>query len=192
MKKILIGTHNQGKFREIAFLISKKYEKISPKSLNIKSPVETGKTFYSNSRLKVRYFSKLVNFPVISDDSGICIKSLDNQPGVYSARFAKKHGGFHKAMRYILRKLVKKNNRDAKFVCSLSYKYPNGKVTTVEGTIYGTISKKILGKKGFGYDPIFIPSFSKKTFGQMSKRKKINSDHRFLAFRKLKKKIRTL
>ena len=52
--------------------------------------------------------------------------------------------------------------------------------------------KKILGKKGFGFDPIFIPSFSKKTFGQMSKRKKINSDHRFLAFRKLKKKIRTL
>ena len=90
-----------------------------------------------------------------------------------------------------MRKLVKKNNRDAKFVCSLSYKYPNGKITTVEGTIYGTISKKILGKKGFGFDPIFIPKFfKKKTFGQMSKRKKINSDHRFLAFKNLKKKIR--
>ena len=81
MKKILIGTHNQGKFKEIAQLISKKFVKISPKSLKIKSPKETGKTFKSNSILKVNFFSKFVNYPVISDDSGLCIKSLKNQPG---------------------------------------------------------------------------------------------------------------
>ena len=83
MKKILIGTHNQGKFKEIAQLISKKFVKISPKSLKIPSPKETGKTFKSNSKLGV--FAKFVNYPVISDDSGLCIKSLKNQPGVYSA-----------------------------------------------------------------------------------------------------------
>ena len=171
-KKILIGTHNQGKFREIAFLISKKYEKISPKSLNIKSPLETGKTFYSNSRLKVRYFSKLVNFPVISDDSGICIKSLDNQPGVYSARFAKKHGGFHKAMRYILRKLVKKNNRDAKFVCSLSYKYPNGKITHSRRNNIWNYFKKNIRKKRFLDLIQYLYQFSKKNFWSNVKRKK--------------------
>ncbi len=94
MKKILIGTHNNGKFREIAYLISNKFKKISPKSLNIKSPKETGKSFVSNSKLKVNFFSKYVNYPVISDDSGLCINFLKNKPGVHSARYAKKHGGF--------------------------------------------------------------------------------------------------
>ena len=92
MKKILIGTHNKGKFKEIAYLISKKYKKISPISLRIKSPKETGKTFISNSKLKARYFSKYVDYPVISDDSGLCIEALNNKPGIYSARLAKKMG----------------------------------------------------------------------------------------------------
>ena len=70
MKKILIGTHNKGKFKEISYLISKKYKKISPLKLKIKSPKETGKTFSSNSKLKVNFFSRFVNYPVISDDSG--------------------------------------------------------------------------------------------------------------------------
>ena len=90
MKKILIGTHNNGKYKEIAYLISKKYKKISPVSLKIKSPKETGRSFKANSKLKVRYFSKYVDFPVISDDSGLCIKALNNNPGIYSARLAKK------------------------------------------------------------------------------------------------------
>ena len=90
MKKILIGTHNNGKFKEISYLISKKYKKISPISLKIRSPKETGKTFKQNSELKAKFFSKFVNFPVISDDSGLCINSLQNKPGIYSARLAKK------------------------------------------------------------------------------------------------------
>jgi XTP/dITP diphosphohydrolase len=76
MKKILIGTHNKGKFKEIAYLISKKYKKMSPIVLRIKSPKETGKTFLSNSKLKAQFFSKFVDYPVISDDSGICIKGI--------------------------------------------------------------------------------------------------------------------
>ena len=190
MKKILIGTHNKGKFREIAYLLSKKYKKISPISLKIKSPKETGKTFISNSRLKVKFFSRYVNYPVISDDSGLCIRALKNKPGIYSARLAKKHGGFLKAMKFILKKMEKVKNRKAVFVCSLSYQDNKGKLFSVEGKLNGIISKKILGKKGFGYDPIFIPVKQKKTFGQMSKLKKIRMDHRFLAFKKLKKLIR--
>tara|TARA_B000000557_G_C20645877_1_gene388348 strand:- start:51 stop:626 length:576 start_codon:yes stop_codon:yes gene_type:complete len=190
MKKILIGTHNKGKFKEIAYLISKKYKKISPASLQIKSPKETGKSFVSNSKLKVNYFSKFVDYPVISDDSGLCIKALKNKPGIYSARLAKKHGGFFKAMKFILRKLEKVKNRRATFVCSLSYKNIKGKVVTVEGRLEGNISKKILGKKGFGFDPIFKPLNKKITFGQMAKTKKINMDHRFIAYQKLRKKIK--
>ena len=190
MKKILIGTHNQGKFKEIGKLVSKKYKKISPFSLKIKSPKETGKTFASNSKLKVNFFSKFVNYTVISDDSGICIKSLKGKPGVHSARFANKLGGFNNAMKYILKKLKNMKDRKAFFVCSLSLKTTNKKVITVEGKVHGTISKNILGKNGFGYDPIFIPKNSKVTFGQMKKAKKMRVDHRFLAFQKLKKKIK--
>ena len=190
MKKILIGTHNYGKFKEIAYLLPKKLKKISPLSLGIKSPRETGKSFISNSKLKVKYFSKFVDFPVISDDSGLCIKALKNKPGIYSARLAKKHGSFFKAMKFILKKMEKKKNRKATFVCSLSYRNSNKKITSVEGRIEGNLSKKILGKKGFGYDPIFIPIRKKITFGQMSKIRKIRMDHRFIAFMKLKKKIK--
>ena len=192
MKKILIGTHNKGKFREISYLISNRYKKISPISLKIKSPKETGKTFIANSRLKVKFFSKYVDYPVISDDSGLCIKALNNKPGIYSARLAKRHGSFSKAMKFILKKMQTKKNRSAFFICSLSYYDENGKITSVEGKLKGNISMKIRGTNGFGYDPIFIPLKKRITFGQMLKSKKIKMDHRFIAFRKLKKKIKTL
>ena len=190
MKKILIGTHNKGKFKEIAYLLTNQYKKISPISLRIKSPKETGKSFISNSRLKAKFFSKFVDYPVISDDSGLCIQALKNGPGIYSARLAKKHGSFFKAMKFILKKMEMKKNRKATFVCSLSYRNKNKKIIVVEGKIKGTISKKIIGKNGFGYDPIFIPLRKKITFGQMSKSRKIRMDHRFMAFKKLKKKIK--
>jgi XTP/dITP diphosphohydrolase len=192
MKKILIGTHNKGKFKEIAYLLSKKLQKISPLKLKIKSPKETGKTFNSNSKLKVNFFSKYVRYPVISDDSGLCIRAFNNKPGIYSARLAKKHGSFLKAMKFILKKMKKKKNRSATFVCSLSFKDNKKKIITAEGKLYGKISDKISGKNGFGYDPIFIPSNYKITFGQMKKSKKIKMDHRFIAFGKLKKKVKIL
>ena len=192
MKKILIGTHNKGKFREIAYLLSKKYKKVSPVSLKIPSPKETSKSFSGNSKLKVNFFSKFVDFPVISDDSGLCIKSLKNKPGIYSARLAKKHGSFVKAMIFILKKMKHKKDRSAVFICSLSFKYPKKKLINVTGKIKGSIARSIRGKKGFGYDPIFIPNKYEKTFGQFSKIEKMKMDHRYEAFKKLKRKIKTL
>ena len=95
-----------------------------------------------------------------------------------------------KAMNFILKKLKKKKkDRSATFVCSLTYKYPMKKSVTVVGKIKGKISKKKSGKNGFGYDPIFLPNNQKITFGQMSKSKKMQVDHRFVAFTKLKQKI---
>ena len=190
MKKILIGTHNKGKFREISYLISKKFKKISPQSLKIKSPKETGKSFISNSKLKARYFSKYVDYPVISDDSGLCIKALNNKPGIYSARLAKKHGSFLNAMKFIIKKMKDKKKRTAFFICSLSFKKKDKRIITVEGRIKGEISNKILGSNGFGYDSIFIPDGNKVTFGQMLNSKKIKMDHRYIAFKKLKKIIK--
>ena len=190
MKKILIGTHNKGKFKEISYLISKKIKKISPVKLKIKSPKETGKTFSANAVLKVNYFSRFTDLPVISDDSGLCIHALGGKPGIYSARWAKKYGNFSKAMRFILKKMKNKKSRSATFVCSLSFKYPKGKVVTVTGKVTGSISHKIFGKRGFGYDPIFVPRSKSITFGQMPKVQKIKIDHRYIAFKKMKRKIK--
>ena len=192
MKKILIGTHNRGKFKEISYLLTKKIKKVSPIKLKVKSPKETGKTFLSNAKLKAKYFSKFTELPVISDDSGLCIKVLKGKPGIYSARWAKKYGSFSSAMKFILKKMKKKKNRSATFVCSLSFKYPGKNIVTVTGKIKGFISHKMLGTRGFGYDPIFIPYSRALTFGEMSKFKKINMDHRYIAFKKLKKKIKIL
>ena len=199
MKKkieILIGTHNPGKFKELSFLVSKKYKKVSPLSLKIASPKETGKTFLANSKLKAMFFYKKTGKNVISDDSGLCIDCLQGRPGIYSARWAKKSGGFKKTMIRILKMVEFKNKNKkiksfkARFVCSLTFTRDNGKSISTTGIIHGQLSKKIKGKNGFGYDPIFIPNKQKETFGEMLKGKKILMDHRFIAFKKLKKKVR--
>ena len=129
---------------------------------------------------------------MISDDSGLCIKALSQKPGIYSARLAKKHGSFFKAMKFILKKM-KNKKIDLQLSCVVYLlNFQKKKVINVTGRLKGIISKKILGDKGFGYDPIFIPNNLKKTFGEMSKRKKLKIDHRYLAFKKLKKKIKIL
>ena len=193
MKKnnvLLIGTHNEGKFREISKLISKKIKKISPKSLKIKAPKETGKTFRSNSELKANFFYKKSKLISLSDDSGLEIFALKKKPGIYSARWAKRAGSFKKAMRSILEKIKNEKNRKARFICSLSIRLNKKKIITTVGIINGNISFKILGNKGFGYDSIFIPDHSKLTFGQISMEKKMKIDHRSVAFKKLKKKLK--
>ena len=198
IKEIFIGTHNKGKIREISYLLNRKLKKITPFDLNIKSPKETGNSFKANSELKAKYFFKKSKMMTISDDSGLCVDCLKGEPGIYSARWSKKYGNFNKAGKKIIQLVKNKNknkkikNTKAKFVCSLTFYYNNNKKITTIGIIKGKISDRLLGKNGFGYDPIFIPNGFSITFGQMSKRKKILMDHRFLAFRKLKRKINIL
>jgi XTP/dITP diphosphohydrolase len=126
IKQILIGTHNKGKIKEISYLLGKKIKKFSPFQLSIKSPIESGKTFKSNSELKAKYFFFKSKIITISDDSGLCIDCLDNKPGIYSARWAKEHGGFKQAMSKIIQLIKHKNknkkklNTKAKFICSLT------------------------------------------------------------------------
>lgn len=189
--KIIVGTHNKGKFRELSYLLPKNLKKLSPIHFNIKSPKETGNSFKANSELKAKYFFKKTNIPSISDDSGLCVKQLDNKPGIHSARWAKRNGGFKLAMKKIIKLLEKKNNK-AKFVCSLTLQLSDKKKITVQGEVKGNISLRVLGNKGFGYDSIFIPKGYKKTFGQMNKKKKLFLDHRYFAFKKLRKKITVL
>ena len=198
IEKIFIGTHNKGKIKEISYLLSKKVKKISPYDFNIKSPRETGKSFKANSELKAKYFFKKSKIKTISDDSGLCVDCLDGRPGIYSARWAKKYGNFNKAGKKIIELIKKKNknkkikNTKAKFICSLTFCSDGNKTITTKGVVEGKISEKLLGKNGFGYDPIFIPRGNRITFGQMNKRKKILMDHRFIAFKKIKSKINIL
>ena len=105
IEKILIGTNNQGKFKEICDLLPKKIKKISPVDLQIESPEETGKTFLENSELKAAYFCKRSKLVTLSDDSGLEIEALNGEPGIFSSRWADKYGSFDKAMTEILQKI---------------------------------------------------------------------------------------
>jgi XTP/dITP diphosphohydrolase len=114
IKEILIGTHNKGKIKEISYLLNKKIKKITPFELNLKSPKETGNSFKSNSELKAKYFYNKSKISTISDDSGLCVDCLNDKPGIYSARWAKKYGSFELAMEKIIELIKKKNKKKKK------------------------------------------------------------------------------
>ena len=162
IKEILIGSNNEGKIKEIKDLLPKKLKIYTPKEFKIKSPKETGTTFRKNSYLKAKYFSKKTGKICLADDSGLEIYVLNKLPGIYSARWAGKKNNFDLAIDKVYKKLKKKpiwKNKKikARFVCALTIYWPNGKFIYSIGKIDGQISKYKLGKKGFGYDPIFIP-----------------------------------
>ena len=190
INKILIGTHNEGKYKEISALLPKGLKRISPSKFGIQPPKETGKTFKENSILKAKYFAFKSGLYSISDDSGLEVVALSNKPGIYSARWAKKLGGFKKAMKKIIYLLKNKKKRAANFVCALTLSSPDGKVIYSIKKLKGNISKNIKGSKGFGYDSIFIPKGKTQTFGEITRKKKMKIDHRYLAYRDLKKKIK--
>ena len=191
--KLLVGTNNRGKLREIRDLLPKKLEIYSPSDLKIKSPIENGKTFEENSLIKAKFFSKKSKMICLSDDSGLEVDILNRKPGIYSARWGGKNGDFIKAMNRIFKKLSKKDKEwknkkiKARFICALTIYYPNTKIINSIGKIEGHISPSMKGKNGFGYDPIFIPNTKKITFGEMKPLQKYKIDHRFKAFKKIKK-----
>ncbi|MDA9745066.1 RdgB/HAM1 family non-canonical purine NTP pyrophosphatase [Candidatus Pelagibacter sp.] len=193
ISQLLIGTNNKGKLREIKALLPKNIKIYSTSDYNLKSPKENGKTFRENSLIKASFFSKKSKQICMSDDSGLEINLLNNQPGIYSARWGGKKNNFDLAIKKVFKKLDKQvsnwRNRkiNAKFICALTIYWPSGKYKTTIGKILGKISNKKIGKRGFGYDPIFIPRGSKKTFGQISPKKKYKIDHRYKAFQKIKK-----
>ena len=195
IRKLLIGTNNTGKLREIRSLIPKKIQTFSTLDFNLKSPKENGKTFKQNSIIKSKYFSKKTNLICLADDSGLEIDVLNKKPGIYSARWAGKNKDFKIAIDKVFKKLSdkdinwKKKTIKARFICALSISYLNKNLVSVIGKVEGKISEKAKGKNGFGYDPIFIPNNQKKTFGQMPFSKKYRIDHRFKAFEKIKKSL---
>ena len=190
---ILIGTNNHGKLREIKDLLPKNLTIFSPKDLKLNSPKENGRSFEENSLIKAKYFSKKTKMICLADDSGLEIDILNKEPGIFSSRWGGNRANFNIAIKKVYKKLNRKDKNwflkkiSARFFCALSIYWPGGKNITKIGKIEGHISPKKKGKFGFGYDPIFIPLGYKKTFAQMSTRKKYRIDHRFKAFKKIKR-----
>ena len=192
IKEIIIGTNNDGKYREICNLLPIKIKKFSIKELKILGPEETGKSFEENSMIKASYFSKKTNLVCLSDDSGLEIDLLNGAPGIYSARWSGIKNNFDEAIEKVFEEMskIKKNWKSeniARFVCCLSLFWPGGKNYSSKGIVKGKISTKKKGNNGFGYDPIFIPNGYEKTFGEMQPKLKMSIDHRFKAFLKIKK-----
>jgi XTP/dITP diphosphohydrolase len=191
--KLLVGTNNRGKLREIRDLLPKTLEVYSPSNFKIKSPVENGKTFEENSLIKARYFSKKSKMTCLSDDSGLEVDILGGNPGIFSARWGGKKADFTKAMNRVFKELDKKDKNwktkkiKARFICALTIYDLDKKIINSIGKVEGYISPKIKGKNGFGYDPIFIPNGKKLTFSEMKPLQKYKIDHRFKAFKKIKK-----
>ena len=191
--KLFVGTNNKGKLKEIKDLLPKSLEIYSPLDFKIKSPPENGKTFEENSLIKARYFSKKSKMLSLSDDSGLEVDILEKNPGIYSARWGGKKGDFKKAMNRVFKELDKKDKNwkkkkiTARFVCALTVHDSNKKLISSIGKIEGSISPVMKGKNGFGYDPIFIPKGKKITFGEMKSSEKYKIDHRFKAFKIIKK-----
>ena len=193
IKQLLIGTNNKGKLREIRRLLPNYIKIYSTSNFKLKSPAENGKTFEENSLIKSKHFSKKTGLTCLADDSGLEIDHLDKRPGIYSARWGGKSGDFNKAIKKVFRELDKKDKNwrakkiKARFVCALSICYLDKIIASVIGKIEGSVSNKIRGKNGFGYDPIFIPKKKKQTFGEMKFSSKSKIDHRSIAFKKIKK-----
>ena len=191
--KLLIGTNNEGKYKEIKDLLPKYIKTYSTFEFKLKSPREDGQTFEENSIIKSKYFSKKTKLICLADDSGLEIDILDKSPGIYSARWGGKKGDFNKAINRVYKELNKRDKNwkqkkiRARFICALSISYLDKNIVTVVGKVEGSISVVPKGNNGFGYDPIFIPKNKKKTFGEMSSSQKYKMDHRYNAFRKIKK-----
>ncbi len=193
ISKLLIGTNNKGKYKEIKDLLPKYIKTYSTNKFKLKSPKEDGLTFKENSIIKSRYFSKKTKLICLADDSGLEVDLLNKAPGIYSARWGGKNSDFKKAIKKVYRNLFKVDKNwqskkvKARFICALSIYDLDKKIASVQGKVEGFISKEPKGKNGFGYDPIFIPRNKIKTFGEMKSSEKYKIDHRFDAFKKIKK-----
>ena len=184
--KVVIASHNEGKINEFKTLLADYNLKIlTSNDIGIKDVRETGKTFQENSLIKVKSIPD--NYIALSDDSGLSVRSLGGNPGIYSSRFQKKCGGWFEAMERIYSDVINKKKKDfsAKFTCCLSIKFSKNLIYSYLGEVKGKIIWPPRGKNGFGYDPFFIPDGYEQTFAEMEHSDKIFIDHRNKALKEL-------
>lgn len=184
--RLVVASHNAGKVREINELLAPfGVEAVSAGALNLPEPEETGDTFIANARLKAHAAAQAAGLPALSDDSGLAVRALDGQPGIYSARWAGPGKDFAVAMRKVEEALKGKTDRAAHFVCALCLAWPDGHDEVFEGTVHGELVWPPRGDRGFGYDPMFRPGGWDITFGEMEPARKHAMSHRARAFTQL-------
>ncbi len=183
--KLLFASANQNKVNELQKLIPEGFELLSLNDIDLKEDIpETSETIEGNAIQKTTYIVEKFGIDCFSDDTGLEIDALNGAPGVYSARYAGEEKDSEKNMILVLEKLKKCSNRKARFktVISLSL---NNKRYVFEGIVEGTIRYDKKGESGFGYDPIFEPENSLKTFAEMTMEEKNRISHRGRAFEKM-------
>jgi XTP/dITP diphosphohydrolase len=185
-KRLVIASHNPGKLREIAELFEPYgIEVVSAGALGLPEPEETGSTFVENAELKARASAEGSGLPALADDSGLAVKALGGQPGIYSARWAGPGKDFGVAMERVNRELGESPDRSAAFICALTLCWPDGHCESFEGRVEGALVWPPRGERGFGYDPIFVAEGESITFGEMEPARKHGMSHRARAFRQL-------
>jgi len=184
--KLVIASHNQGKVREIGELLAPYgVETVSAGELGLPEPVEDGLTFIANAEIKAVAAATASNLPALADDSGLEVAALGGEPGIYSARWAGPEKDFTVAMAAVNKKLCGTNNKAANFTCALTLAWPDGHKESFEGKVHGDLTWPMRGSKGFGYDPVFIPTGHDVTFAEMDPAEKHAMSHRADAFKQL-------
>lgn len=186
--RLVAATHNPGKAREIEALLDGNYRIVTAGSLNLPEPDETESTFVGNAMLKARHAAEASGEVSLADDSGLSVAALDGAPGIFSARWAGPGKDFALAMKKVEERLeeVGSTDRRAWFTSALAVAWPDGPCVVVEGRIDGDLVFPPRGVEGHGYDPIFRPEGSDKTFAEMEDAEKDAISHRARAFARLK------
>ncbi len=192
--KVIAATKNKGKIREMHEILSPlDIEIISQQEMGIELDVEeTGDTFIKNALIKARAVAMVCDYPVLADDSGICVDALGGAPGVRSARYAGDNATDEDKINKMLDEIGDNENRNAKFVTAVAFIYPDGREITAEGEVKGYITKEPKGSNGFGYDPIFFSDELGKTFAEGSDDEKNSVSHRGRALKNLYEKLKAM
>jgi len=184
MKKLVFATNNQHKTDEIRLALNGLYEVLNLSDIGCEEDIpETADTFEGNATLKSTYVYENFQLDCFADDSGLEVEALNNEPGVYSARYAGSRDN-EANINLVLKKLEGISNRKARFKTVISL-LKNGENHIFEGTIKGTIREDLSGLKGFGYDPIFQPDGYDITFAEMDMAQKNAISHRAQALKKM-------
>jgi XTP/dITP diphosphohydrolase len=185
---LVIATGNNGKKSEIKDLLAG--FPVQVKNLNDFGPIpgveETGETFDENAYIKASVTARLLGLPALADDSGLVVEALDGAPGVYSARYAGENATDGARCARLLGEMEGEKNRRAAFECVISIAVPTGAALTYEAHCDGRIADHAVGKKGFGYDPIFYYPPLKKTFAELDGEEKNKVSHRGRAFKEIR------
>jgi XTP/dITP diphosphohydrolase len=194
--RVVLATRNQGKVTEFRRILEEhaagEIELLGLQDFPEMPDVEeSGATFEANALLKAHATAQFTELPAIADDSGICIDYLDGAPGIFSARWAGKHGDDEANLQKVLRELsgITADKRGAQFRCVVALAHPNGEYIYEEGVMHGEIVDSPRGENGFGYDPIFQPIGFTKTSAQLSAIEKDEISHRGKALRAITGRI---